>query len=257
MKKRGHTSVGPATRRPAGRGEAGRWALLVLLVLAAGRALPARAQQVLVQANVADDTVKNVFGPNRRYFGHLYLGYALVAGPAGSGAAVRYGPASAELRLGGRLKRRLSQTLALNLDLAYAYQAYGLVQNAQKTLPTPALHRRESLSGHWLASELSLRLNVGRRGNYVGRYLDLLAGGGRLLGSAHTTDDDPAPGIGAVQTTERGLPYLQPWAADLGARLGWDRYAVLARYRTTEASRPAYGWPALPRWRVGLEIGLF
>lgn len=258
MKKRGHTSAGPATRRPAGRGEAGRWALLVLLVLAAGRALPARAQQVLVQANVADDTVKNVFGPNRRYFGHLYLGYALVAGPAGSGAAVRYGPASAELRLGGRLKRRLSQTLALNLDLAYAYQAYGLVQNAQKTLPTPALHRRESLSGHWLASELSLRLNVGRRGNYVGRYLDLLAGGGWSVGTFHVTQDDPGPGIGSVETTERGLPYLRRWTGSVGARLGADRYALVGRRHLTSVFGSKYAdWPELPRWMLGFEIGLF
>ena len=56
----------------------GRWpgAPLWLVGAYCFLALPAaRAQQVLVQANVADDTVKTTFGPNRRMFGQGYLGY--------------------------------------------------------------------------------------------------------------------------------------------------------------------------------------
>ena len=218
---------------------------------------PAQAQQVLVQANVADDTVKTTFGPNRRYFGHFLVGYGLVAGPAGAGAGIRYGLPSSELRLGGRLKRRLSPTLALSVDLGYAFQRYELAQNGQKTVPSAALHHAESLARHLLYSELSLRLNAGRRGNTVGRYLDLLAGGGWVAATAHGTEDAPGPGIGSVETTERGLPYLRRWMADVGARLGWDRYALTARYGVTPAFQPTYAWPEPPRWRVGVEIGLF
>lgn len=218
----------------------------------------ARAQQVLVQANVADDTVKTTFGPNRRFFGHGYLGLGLVAGPAGAGAGLRYGPASAELRAGGRLKVRLSQALAVNLDAGYAYLHYELAQNNRKTVPTPTLHQRESLALHQLFGEASLRLNAGRRGNAVGQYLDLLAGGAWVAGTSHTTHDDPAPGIGAVATTETGLPYLARWAGHAGARLGIDRYALTGRCRLSSAFGAGYAaWPALPRWVVGLEVGLF
>lgn len=245
-----------AGKQKRSRSVACAWRLAASLLLGLG-ARPACAQQVLVQANVADDTLKNTFGPNRRYFGHVYVGYAAVAGPAQAGAGIRYGLGSSELRLGGRLKRRFTQALATSLDLGYGYLVYGLAQNDQKTVPSPALHRRESLRQHLLYSELSLRLNVGRRGNNVGSYLDLLAGGSRAVASAHTTEDDPAPGIGSVETTERGLAYLQPWATTVGARLGLDRYALVGRYRPTKAFRPDYGWPELPRWRVGVEIGLF
>jgi len=258
MKKHDFTANPAPANRKAGARKRGRATTLVLALL--GCALPARpalAQQVLVQANVADDTVKTSFGPNRRYFGHLYVGYGLVAGPAAAGAGLRFGLPSSELRLGGRLKRRLSQTLALNLDLGYAYQRYALAQNAQKTVPSPALHRSESLARHQLYSEASLRLNAGRRGNTVGRYLDLLAGGGWVAATAHSADDEPGPGIDAVETIERGLPYLNPWTADLGTRLGWDRYALTARYRVGAVFRTGYGWPELPRWRVGVEVGLF
>ena len=232
-----------------------RGLLLVLLVLCA---TTAQAQQVLVQANVADDTVKSTFGPNRRYFGHLYVGYGLLAGPAEAGAGLRYGLGSTELRGGGRLKIRFTQALAATVDLGYGYLRYDLAQNGQKLLPTPDLHRHESLGLHQFYSEIGLRLNAGRRGNAVGSYLDLLAGGGWAASTHHTTEDDPSPGIGAVETTEYGLPYLRRWSGGVGARLGFDRYALMARYRLSPAYASGYtAWPELPHWLLGLEIGLF
>jgi hypothetical protein len=232
------------------------------LLLAAGAlvACPrsALAQQVLVQANVADDTVKTVFGANRNYFGHLYVGYGLLAGAAGSGAGLRYGLRSSEIRGGSRLKFRLTQAVAFNFDLGYAYQRYDLAQNGQKTIPSTQLHRRESLGLHQLYSEASVRLNAGRRGNTIGSYLDLFAGGGRVVGTNHVTEDEPAPGIGSVETTERGLPYFRRWTGGVGARLGLDRYALVSRYRLTSAFGSGYAtWPELPRWVIGVEIGLF
>jgi hypothetical protein len=218
----------------------------------------AQAQQVLVQGNVAADTVKNSFGPNRHYFGHFYVGYGLLAGPAAPGATIRQGLRSAELRGGGRLKIRFTQALAATVDLGYGYLRYDLAQNGQKLLPSPVLHRRETLSLHRLYSEVGLRLNYGRRGNAVGSYLDLLASGGWVAGTSHTTEDEPGPGIGSVETTERGLPYLRRWTTGVGARLGFDRYALTARYRTSAAFTKKYAaWPELPRWVIGVEIGLF
>jgi hypothetical protein len=233
-----------------------RWGMLAGLLVAAPTA--ARAQQVLVQANVADDTVKTTFGPNRRWFGHGYVALGLVAGPAGSGAALRYGPLSAEARVGGRLKRRLSQSVALCGDLAYSFLRYELAQEAGKQVPAPVLHEREYLTLHQVAAEAAVRLNYGRRGNAVGGYLDLLAGGSWAFATRHTTEDVPTPGIRAVETTESGLPYLRRFGGSAGARLGLDRYALVGRYRFSSAFASGYAaWPELPRWVIGVEIGLF
>lgn len=230
----------------------------MLLLPLLGWAGVAQAQQVLVHANVADDTVKTSFGPNRRYFGHVYVGYGLLAGAASPGAGLRYGLYSSELRAGGRIKYRLSQALALNLDLGYGYLRYELAQNGQKRIPTPVLHQRESLGLHQIYSEASVRLNVGRRGNAVGSYLDLLAGGSWVAATNHATEDDPAPGVSSVETTEYGLHYLRRWTGGVGARLGFDRYALTARYRRSATFTADYSaWPELPRWVLGLEIGLF
>ena len=234
------------------------WRLFTVVALLAVAPAAARAQQVLVQANVADDTVKTAFGPNRRWFGHGYVALGLVAGPSEAGAQLRPGFLSADARLGGRLKLRLGQSVALCGDLAYAYLRYELAQEAGKLVPAPALHRRETLALHQLATEIGLRLNYGRRGNAVGRYLDLMAGGSWAVGTRHTTEDVPAPGIGSVETTETGLPYLRRFGGSAGGRLGFDRYALVARYRLSPAFARGYAaWPELPRWVIGFEVGLF
>jgi hypothetical protein len=79
-----------------------------------------------------------------------------------------------------------------------------------------------------------------------------------VAGSSHVTEDEPGPGIGSVETTERGLPYVRRWNGGVGARLGIDRYALVARCRLTPAFGKSYSaWPELPRWVAGVEIGLF
>ena len=229
---------------------------LVLWLLAAG---PCLGQQVLVQADVAADTLAPRSGPNRRWFGHCYGGYALAAGPAGGpGLALRYGPGSGEAQLGGRLKYRLSQTLALVADGRYAYRRYALAQEAGKTVPTPVLHEAEVFAFHQVQAEAGLRLNAGVRGNAVGRYLDLLAWGGGAFARRYTADDAPPPGAASLQTTVGNPPYLRAWAGGLGVRLGQNRYALTARCRLSSPWTAAYAaWPALPRWLVGVELGLF
>ncbi|GAA4041744.1 hypothetical protein GCM10022409_29700 [Hymenobacter glaciei] len=233
-----------------------QWAVVGALLVGAPFAV--RAQQVLVQADVANDTVKTTFGPNRRWFVHGYLALGLAAGPGQTGAKLRYGFTSAEARVGGRLKRRLSNSVALCGDLNYGYLRYELAQEAGKLVPSSTLHQHEYLGIHQLATEVALRFNYGRRGNVVGSYLDLLAGGTWAAGTRHTTEDVPAAGINSVETTEYGLPYLHRFGSVVGARLGFDRYALVGRYRPSSAFASSYAaWPELPRWTCGVEVGLF
>ncbi|RYU80509.1 hypothetical protein [Hymenobacter persicinus] len=226
------------------------------VLLGAALSLPAAAQRVLLRENVANDTVAATFGPNRAYFSHVFVAYGLVLGPAAApGAAVRYGR-SAEVQLGLRNKWRLTQSAALGLDVRYARPVFHLAQHAQKTVPNATLHAREYLALPQAQAEGFLRLNYGRRGNAIGRYLDLLGGGGWVISSAHHYEDGAASGARKVQTAERGLTYVNRWSYSAGARLGSGRFALVGRRRFSDVFRATEGtrYPELPRWVLGLEL---
>jgi hypothetical protein len=231
-----------------------KWRLgaALLALLLAGPA--ARAQQVLLQTDVANDTIPNRTGPNRRYFGHLYVGYALAAGSSALG--VRPGAASSELQVGGRLKRRLSSVFALNADLRYAYLRYGLDPEVTRPAPFGPGFDSQVLSYHQVQGEASLRLNPARRrGNTVGRYLDLLAYGGWAVTTNYATEG-PNPGGGRLEVVAHRPDYLARWQGGIGARLGSNSLALVGRYRLSDAVRGP-GLPEPPRWLLGLEVGWF
>ncbi len=231
-------------------------------LLAACLAAPAaHAQQVLLQTDVARDTLRPRTGPNRRYFGHLYASYGLALGGSGAGLPLRYGFGSAETQVGGRLKWRLADHLALTTDLRYAYLRYALAQDAgSKAAPFTARHDTETLTYHQLQGELGLRLNAGfkPRGNVVGTYLDLLAYGGPALAANHTTIDKDT-GQGELEATRHAPPYMQRWLGGVGLRLGSGSLALVGRYRLSQALRPTETLrpPEPARWVVGVEIGWF
>jgi hypothetical protein len=224
----------------------------VLALLVAGS--PAHAQQVLLQTDVATDTIPSRTGPNRRYFGHLYAGYTLAAGPSALG--VKYGFSSSEFQLGGRLKRRLGSFLAVNTDLRYAYQRYGLDPEASRPGPFGTGFDSQYFSYHQLQGEASLRLSpYRRRGNTVGRYLDLLTYGGRAFATTYTRTGAGTSG-GRLEEVAHQPNYLARWQGGVGARLGSNSLALVGRYRLSEALRGA-GLPEPPRWQLGIELGWF
>ncbi|WP_223649568.1 hypothetical protein [Hymenobacter psoromatis] len=227
------------------------WAALVMLALLAA-APAARAQQVLLQTDVATDTLPPRTGPNRRYFGHLYVGYALAAGPSALG--VQRGLSSSELQLGGRLKRRLGPYLALNTDLRYAYLRYGLAPDAPRPLPFGAGFDSQTIGFHQAQAEASLRFNPGRRrGNTVGRYLDLLGYGGWAFSTNYTTRQPSASG-GQLEVVAHQPDYLARWQGGVGLRVGSGALALVGRYRLS-ALLPSPALPEPPRLLLGLEIG--
>ncbi len=232
----------------------------LLLTLALLAARPGLAQRVLLRADPAADSVPARYGPNRAFYQHLYLGFASVVGrPAGPGADLRY-PQSGEFFLGLRNKWRLNTALAAGIDVRYARLQYQLRQNSTKLLPNTATHYREALSLSQVQLEPFGRLNFGRRGNIIGHYLDLSAWGGWALNTTHTYEDRPgANGSARTQVKEQRPDYLRRWSWGLGARLGSGRYAAVARYRLANTFGPTADltYPELPRWLVGVELGIF
>ena len=134
------------------------------------------SQTVLLEKDVNADTIPKTGGPNLQHFSHFYFGYGLVLGADAVGSEIRYG-SSTDFAYGYRYKRKLSEFYAVGFDVFYHSTTFHLKQDSTKVLPNNILHdekgEKEKLTFHNLSLGLYNRFNFGKRGNYIGNFLDL------------------------------------------------------------------------------------
>lgn len=243
--------------------------LLGLLISLQGKIL---AQKVLLYQDVAQDTVKQTFGPNLKYFGHFYGGFGMMAGPAETGSEIDY-LKSHEFLMGYRFKYKVGKVYGLGFDATVTFQSVFLKQEEGKTLPTPDLYEEEKLKFTNVGLGFYNRFNFGKRGNYVGNFLDLGVYGNLMPFKTHIYEDDhlfglvgPLDGVKKVKVRETGLKYLSDTNYGFLARIGFNRYVLYGNYRLSDLFNSGYGvartdgvikrYGELPRLSVGFQIGI-
>jgi hypothetical protein len=217
--------------------------------------LGAFSQEILLEQNVKADTVRATRGPNLRHFVHGYVG---VGFPIFTNEEVNYtkfGTSSA-VELGVRYKRRLTQTFALGLNLGVNLAAFKIKQDEGKFVPDYTRNDKEKFQINSLAGPGYVRINVGRRGNYIGNYLDLCAFSGWNFIKKHKTTNENQQGE-KVRVLTSKLNYMENFSYGVLARLGTGRYALTASYRLSDIFKSSYSMPELPRLILGFEVGLF
>ena len=134
-------------------------------------------ETLMDEKNVTEAYTPSSTGPNRKWHRQIYLQLGFMADNPNAGAAIRYG-LSTQWGFGFRIKRRLNNTFALTNDWGYRSTTFNLKQENTKIVPDLKQHRTEKIDFHSITTALHLRINVGRRGNYVGNFLDLGGYGG-------------------------------------------------------------------------------
>jgi hypothetical protein len=213
------------------------------------------SQEILLEQNVKADTIRPTRGPNLKNFTYGYVGLGF---PIYTNEPVNYTKPvlSTAIDIGVRYKRRLTNFLAVGVNLGFVATAYKLKQNGGKTMLDTIINKKEKFQINTLEGSVYARLNVGRRGNYIGNYLDLGVYGGWNLQKKHkTTNINDAGEKVKVSTTK--LKYVENFTYGLLARIGTGRYALTAGYRLSDIFKPSYAMPELPRLLVGVEVGLF
>jgi len=213
------------------------------------------AQEVLLEQNVQADSIRPTWGPNLKNFTHFYIG---VGFPLNTNEDVTYTKmgSSAIIDFGFRYKRKFSSFLAAGFDLGFGTASYNLSQDIPKTVPDSIINEKEKFRIIGASPSAYLRINFGRRGNYVGNFLDMGAYGGWNMRKLHfTINKNELDEKIRVATTR--LDYMENFTYGFLARAGSNRYVVTARYRMSDIFKPSYTIPELPRFSIGVEVGLF
>jgi len=226
----------------------------------------ASGQTVLLHEKISDyDFKMPKRGPNFRHFTHLYLGFAFFI-PNNESAEIETKPGSTTtFSVGWRYKFKITRWLAVGSGLNYTNDVFNLAQNENKIVPNDLLHEKEKLRFNNLGPEVYLRFNFGKRGNVVGRFVDVGAYLNWSFKVKHMyqnmVDNNLQPHqAGKQRVILSELKYVEPFHYGFKARIGLNRFVFTASYRMTELLtsdfRDEIGDMFFPKLNVGLEIGL-
>lgn len=233
---------------------------LMLLFIAGLLAITTKAQTILMEENVNQDTLPKTFGPNLKHYLHSYLSYGLVIGqPKDKGMDVKPGNSS-ELVWGIRYKNRLSNFLAIGAELNYGIQYFALKQDSSKIFPNNILHKKERFSFNNIGLSGYFRVNFDKkRGNVIGKYMDIGGYANWAFLTKHYTKDanaDPeTAGSKFVEVTNSRLTYAHPFNYGTTVRVGYKSLALYGKYRISNLFDPNHGFPEPPKFMLGIELG--
>lgn len=213
------------------------------------------AQEYLLSIEQAVDSLEPKKGKNRTHYIHLYAGYGFILGSADEGAATVPG-SSREFIYGLRYKRKFSNIFSGGLDLLYKFQAYRLVQDSLKRIPTPLLNDRERMIFHAASMMTYFRINFkALRGDKLGKYLDLGAYGDYIFAHILFQKNQLDNGVISRNRTTRHR-YFNRFNYGTLLRVGGDRFCIYGTYRISDMFYPSLEMPEMPRITVGLQLNL-
>jgi len=217
------------------------------------------AQEVKLEKQV-DDSIYSQYGPNLPKYSHFYLGEGFfVQSSEGKGSDLVYG-SSRVFQAGYRIKYRISDFWAAGPEVEYCRSTYQLLQDESKTFPNTVLHKREKLLLHSINFGLFSRFNFKRRGNIMGNFLDIGGFAGWNFSASHITKDDidVTDYLSHSEKTIRSdLDYPSDYRYGLRARLGFNRFVLMAEYRLSDFFKPGFEeYSELSKLWIGLQLGI-
>lgn len=195
-------------------------------------------------------------GPNKDYYGHIYIGYGFVAGASEDSAKLVYGKSSA-FSLGYLWKWRLAKWTEVGFSAGYNYQSYHLAQDSSKTVPNSELHKREKIQINSIELAPFLRIKLRNRYHSTGTFIDFGAYAGYVYRTKQQTQEKNVnPNSKSTRTVNLNLKYTEEYNYGAFARIGFNRFILYGRYRLSNLFTEECNFTELPNLEFGLKIGI-
>jgi hypothetical protein len=213
-----------------------------------------QAQQVMLSEDVAVDSTIAKRGPNRKHYTHSFMSFGAAVDGGSAGAKVMQ-PRIDYFNFGVRYKRRLAEHFAVGFDMTYGLEDYRLKQEAGKKLPDSLLNSRERMIFNNFTTGLYMRFNFGKRGNQLGKYVDLGGYGNIVFSHTRFLRNKLADGS-TIRSRITGLNYYQLLNYGLSARVGFNKFILFGQYRVSNIFYGDKNLPELPRILAGVQFVL-
>lgn len=212
-----------------------------------------QSQTVILDVERDLDSSKMKFGPNRLHYVNLFVGFGFLVGENQQGSRVE-SDGSIDLKLGIRYKLKINETFSVGATLGFNSMNYKIRQEMGKFFPDTAMNEIERLRINGIETGIYARVNIGKRGNTVGKFIDFGYSYNLRISGNHYTKNTVNDGTVHKLTVSK-LPYLKNGFSNTYLRFGIRSLSFYLQYRFTELFRQSYGYPDLPPFVIGIQIG--
>jgi len=203
-------------------------------------------------------------GPNFRHFNHIYWSFSFIAPLQNEYEIETNIGKSYIINLGWRYKFRITEILAVGTAVNLHKTSFNITQNNAKQVPNIVQHTKEKIQTNNLGTEVFIRINFGKRGNIIGKFIDFASYINYAFSAEHKFQD-PMSGTapyyaGISDVTLSDLSYIEKINYGLTVRIGLNRWVLTSSYRLSNLLTNEYiaevGNYEFPRLSVGFEMGL-
>ena len=227
----------------------------------------ATAQRTIMSEDVASyDLTPPKKGPNCLHYTHMYFDLAFYTpNPFEEQIKIKYG-LSYSVTAGYRYKLKLAEWFAIGGDFNHNLMNINFKNTFKPFSEEFAIeHKSDRIRISSIGTELYLRLNFGKRGNTIGKFIDIAGYANLIYFTKHIYTKNYNPPNIYQATKEKvinyNLEYIEPYFYGAKLRLGINRYVISFNYRISEIFSQKFmedtGYSELPKFSVGLQIGVF
>ena len=205
------------------------------------------AQTVLMEEKVDSVYEKSSFGVNSTHYFHMYWTFGFVFGTE---QVTKFGNTNS-WSMGFRYKYRLTNHFATGLELETRFQNINF--------PTHGNVEKDKYMVGNFKYAWYFRTNFGMRGNVMGKFIDIgVYGSNNFFTSTYVEIEDDFDDYEIYTYTNQKLKYLESFNYGVLARAGWNQFVLFSEYRLSDIFKPNItgDYRDIPRWTVGLQIGL-
>lgn len=205
-------------------------------------------------------------GPNLLHFTHWYFGAGVIVQNPYEKSIDIENVSTHNLIIGYRYKLRVTNWLAFGADGIFYSESYYFKDNffKESLTETSTNHNTEKIRLNNAGAEIYMRLNFGKRGNVIGKFVDFAAYGLYIFDAKHIYIDKlQTPGFyhaKKIKVENRQLTYIESLNYGVKLRCGYNRYAVFFIYRFSDILSSGFKTDnnlyELPRFSFGFQIGL-
>lgn len=231
-----------------------KYIIFIVLIVAT---LSTRAQEVMMDVKLENDTVYSKKGPNMKKFSHLYLGIGFATSKvSGDSLSINYGKSN-DFIVGFRHKIKVTEFYSFGADLFYSFRNTNIAQTNNKKFVTGLNHKKERYVEKNIGAIIYNRFNFKKRGNKIGSFIDLGAYiEAPISNTLVTLDRISTPNFDQIKVVRKSLNFYNPFNYGINIRTGFNQTVLFANYRISNAFKSNFGFAELPRLTAGFQIGL-